>query len=90
MSASFNLHSADGNSVIVRSFADEKTGSGLNSSMTSGFASVSVSNIEKKAEVILYFANLAEVENFCLVLKQESARAIKIRATKEKLKAFVR
>lgn len=75
MSASFNLHSADGNSVIVRNFPEEKTGSSSNWSKTSGFATVSVSNIEKKAETILFFANLAEVENFCLVLKQEIAKA---------------
>ena len=77
MSASMNLHSTDSNSVTVRNFEDEKTGSGLKSSTVQGFATVSVFDTEKNAEVTLFFANVAEVINFSIMVREGAEKALK-------------
>ena len=69
MSASFNLHSANSNSVVVRNFEGDKHSVGQ-------FATVTVQDIEKNAEVSLYFANLGEVLNFSLMIQQEMKKAL--------------
>lgn len=69
MSVSINLHSADSNSVSIRSF--EKDGN------VPAFATVTVRDIEKNSDVCLYFANLGEVLNFSLMVQQEIKNVVK-------------
>lgn len=59
-----SLHRANGNSVIVRNFPKSEE--------TKGFASVTVSD-DSGNDVTLFFANLGEVVNFALMIKQEAS-----------------
>jgi hypothetical protein len=66
MSASLNLHSADGNSVEVRNFSADKD--------SAGFTSVSIFDYEKNAQAVLFFANPSQVLNFALLLKEQVSK----------------
>ena len=69
MSLSIDLHSTDSNSVTVRDFSAEND--------TRAFSTITVRDFQKNGEVTLYFANLAEVMNFSLMVQQEMRNALK-------------
>jgi hypothetical protein len=68
MSASLSLHSADSNSATVRNHKAE---------IFEGFATLTVSDTEKGADVTLFFANLGEVLNFSLMIQEGVKKALK-------------